>query len=79
MIKDGTWYLLGNQNLDPPIEEYEKRYDINPSSLKYYRTQLKENGINWLPNQDHGKSQRMFTFDEEKKVVDSLVNMSTVR
>ena len=29
MIKDGTWYLLGNKNWVPPIEEYVKRYDIN--------------------------------------------------
>ena len=55
MIKDEMWYLLGNPNWVPPIKEIEKRYDINSSSLKYYRTKLKEK-INWLPNQNRGES-----------------------
>lgn len=75
MIKDEMWYLLGNPNWVPPIKEIEKRYDINSSSLKYYRTKLKEN-INWLPNQNRGESQRMFTFQEEQEVVDGLIDLA---
>lgn len=75
MVKDEMWYLLGNPNWVPPIGELANRYDINPSSLKYYRKKLKED-VNWFPNQDRGIDQRMFTFEEEKEVVDELVGLA---
>ena len=75
MVKDEMWYLLGNPNWVPPIGEIANRYDINPSSLKYYRKKLKED-VNWFPNQDRGIDQRMFTFEEEKEVVDELVGLA---
>ena len=73
MIKEETWYLLGNANWNPPIADLAKRYDIDQSSLKYYRQKLKEN-INWMPNLQRGEKQRLFTKEEEKAVIDNLIN-----
>ena len=75
MMNDGTWYALGNPNVIPPFTKLAQHYDINESSLRYYRKKLLEN-INWLPDQGNSLAQQIFSPAEQDAIAKKLLDLA---
>ena len=73
MKNDKTWYTLANPNFCPHLSEFSEHYNIPLHCLKYWRKHLVEN-INWVPDQGHAESQRVFTPEQEKEIANTILH-----
>ena len=72
MMKDKIWWTLGSKTYVPDLKKISDIYNVPRHCLNYWRSQLKEN-INWLPDQAHADSNRVFSAKQEKEMANTIL------